>query len=65
MFLGLDIGRQYVKMVAMSKTKEGYKLLDAGHRLVPDYELSVPSLYFFLGVSSSLSSGLIFCIFFT
>jgi|TARA_B100000470_G_scaffold169950_1_gene134382 type IV pilus assembly protein PilM len=36
MFLGLDIGRQYVKMVAMNKTKDGYKLLDAGHRLVPD-----------------------------
>mgnify|MGYP001206898276 FL=1 len=36
MFLGLDIGRQYVKMVAMSKTKDGYKLLDAGQRLVPD-----------------------------
>ena len=36
MFLGLDIGRQFVKMVAMSKTKDGYKLLDAGQRLVPD-----------------------------
>ena len=36
MFLGLDIGRQYVKMIAMNKTKDGYKLLDAGHRLVPD-----------------------------
>ena len=36
MFLGLDIGRQYVKMVAMSKTKDGYKLLDAGQRLVPE-----------------------------
>ena len=36
MFLGLDIGRQYVKMVAMNKTKDGYKLLDAGHRLVPE-----------------------------
>ena len=36
MFLGLDIGRQYVKMVAMNKTKDGYKLIDAGQRLVPD-----------------------------
>ena len=36
MFVGLDIGRQYVKIVAMNKTKDGYKLLDAGHRLVPE-----------------------------
>ena len=36
MFVGLDIGRQYVKIVAMNKTKEGYKILDAGHRLVPE-----------------------------
>lgn len=36
MLLGLDIGRQYVKMVAMNKTKDGYRLLDAGQRLVPD-----------------------------
>ena len=36
MFLGLDIGRQYVKMVAMNKTKDGYQLIDAGQRLVPD-----------------------------
>ena len=36
MYLGLDIGRQYVKMVAVEKTKEGYKVLDAGSRLVPD-----------------------------
>ena len=36
MFLGLDIGRQYVQMVTMNKTKDGYKLLDAGHRLVPE-----------------------------
>ena len=36
MFLGLDIGRQYVKMIAMNKTKDGYKLIDAGHRLVPE-----------------------------
>ena len=36
MFLGLDIGRQYIKMVTMNKTKDGYKLLDAGHRLVPE-----------------------------
>ena len=36
MFLGLDIGRQYVKMVAAEKTKDGYRVLDAGSRLVPD-----------------------------
>jgi len=35
-FVGLDIGRQYVKIVAMNKTKDGYKILDAGHRLVPE-----------------------------
>ena len=27
MYLGLDIGRQYVKMVAVDKNKEGYSLL--------------------------------------
>ena len=36
MFLGLDIGRQYVKMVSIEKTKEGFKVLDAGSRLVPE-----------------------------
>ena len=36
MYLGLDIGRQYVKMVAADKTKNGYKLIDAGSRLIPD-----------------------------
>mgnify|MGYP001337202177 CR=1 FL=1 len=36
MYLGLDIGRQYVKMVAADKTKSGYKLIDAGSRLIPD-----------------------------
>ena len=36
MFVGLDIGRQYVKIVAMNKTKDGYKILDAGNRLVPE-----------------------------
>ena len=36
MYLGLDIGRQYVKMVATEKTKDGYRVLDAGSRLVPD-----------------------------
>ena len=34
MFLGLDIGRQYVKMVAADQTKDGYKLVDVGSRLV-------------------------------
>lgn len=36
MYLGLDIGRQYVKMVAVEKNKEGYKIIDAGSRLVPE-----------------------------
>jgi len=36
MYLGLDIGRQYVKMVVADKTKDGYKLIDAGSRLVPE-----------------------------
>ena len=36
MLVGLDIGRQYIKIVAMNKTKDGYKLLDAGQRLVPE-----------------------------
>ena len=36
MFLGLDIGRQFVKMVAADQTKDGYKLVDAGSRLVPE-----------------------------
>ena len=36
MFLGLDIGRQYVKMVSVEKIKDGYKILDAGSRLVPE-----------------------------
>ena len=33
MYLGLDIGRQYVKMVSTEKTKDGFKVLDAGSRL--------------------------------
>ena len=36
MYLGLDIGRQYVKMVSTEKTKDGFKVLDAGSRLVPE-----------------------------
>ena len=36
MYLGLDIGRQYVKMVVADKTKTGYKIIDAGSRLVPE-----------------------------
>ena len=36
MYLGLDIGRQYVKMVTAEKTNDGYRILDAGSRLVPD-----------------------------
>ena len=40
MFLGLDIGRQYVKMVAAEKYKDGYKLVDAGLGSIP--ELTLP-----------------------
>ena len=36
MLVGLDIGRQYIKVVAMNKIKDGYKIIDAGQRLVPD-----------------------------
>ena len=36
MYLGLDIGRQYVKMVSVEKTKDSFKVLDAGSRLVPE-----------------------------
>lgn len=36
MYLGLDIGRQYIKMVSVEKTKDGFKVLDAGTRLVPE-----------------------------
>ena len=36
MYLGLDIGRQFVKMVTVNETKDGYKVLDAGQRLVPE-----------------------------
>ena len=36
MYLGLDIGRQYVKLVTTEKTKEGFKVLNAGSRLVPE-----------------------------
>ena len=37
MYLGLDIGRQYVKMVAVEKTRDEYKVMDAGLRLVNDF----------------------------
>ena len=36
MFVGLDIGRQYVKAVLLERIKGGYKVLDAGSRSVPD-----------------------------
>ena len=36
MYIGIDIGRQYVKVVCTEKTKTGYRFLDAGSRLVPD-----------------------------
>ena len=43
MFLGLDIGRQYVKMVAADQTKDGYKLVDAGSRSVSYTHLTLPT----------------------
>ena len=36
MFLGLDIGRQYVKAVMLEKIKDGHKILGTGIRSVPD-----------------------------
>ena len=36
MYLGLDIGRQFIKMVTVEKVKDGFKVLDAGTRLVPE-----------------------------
>ena len=36
MYLGIDIGRQYVKFAYSEKTKSGFRLLDAGARLIPD-----------------------------
>ena len=36
MYLGLDIGRHFIKAVTLEKTKDGFKILDAGQRLVPD-----------------------------
>tara|TARA_Y100000590_G_C15697731_1_gene1005772 strand:- start:1020 stop:2078 length:1059 start_codon:yes stop_codon:yes gene_type:complete len=36
MYLGLDIGRHYVKMVSVEKNKDEYVTLDAGMRLVPE-----------------------------
>ncbi|MBH10086.1 MAG: hypothetical protein CMG74_07015 [Candidatus Marinimicrobia bacterium] len=40
MYLGLDIGRQYVKMVSVEKTRESYNILDAGIRLLPEQNTS-------------------------
>ena len=36
MILGLDIGRHTIKIVSIEKTKEGFKILDAASRIVPD-----------------------------
>ena len=36
MILGLDIGRHTIKIVSVEKTKEGFKILDAACRIVPD-----------------------------
>ena len=34
--IGLDIGRHSVKMVALEKTKEDFKIVDVGFRMVPE-----------------------------
>jgi len=36
MQIGLDIGRQYVKMVVVEKTREGLKLLNVDSKLIPE-----------------------------
>ncbi len=36
MILGLDIGRQYIKAVVLDKSKDHYKLVNHGLRLVPE-----------------------------
>ena len=36
MYIGIDIGRQYIIVGCTEKTKTGYRFLDAGSRLVPD-----------------------------
>ena len=36
MQIGLDIGRQYVKMVVVEKTREGLKLLNVDNKLIPE-----------------------------
>ena len=36
MQIGLDIGRQYVKMVLVEKTRDGLKLLNVDSKLIPE-----------------------------
>jgi len=36
LYIGLDIGRQVVKLVALEKSKTGYKVVKATQRLIPD-----------------------------
>ena len=36
MQIGLDIGRQYVKMVVVEKTRDGLKLLNVDSKLIPE-----------------------------
>ena len=36
MQIGLDIGRQYVKMVVVEKTRDGLKLLNVDNKLIPE-----------------------------
>ncbi len=36
MYIGLDIGRQVLKLVALEKVKAGYKIIKTGQRLIPE-----------------------------
>ena len=36
MYIGLDIGRQVVKLVALEKSKTGYKVVKTAQRFIPD-----------------------------
>ena len=36
MHIGLDIGRQVIKLVSLEKNKSGYKILKTAQRLIPD-----------------------------
>ena len=36
MYIGLDIGRQVVKLVALEKSKTGFKVVKTAQRVIPD-----------------------------